>query len=334
MNLGIVQRKIRSSLGGNTREEPPNGFFSRRTSVFAETTETGGVSWAFFPWRAGPAKYGIAALPVLFTVVFARNLPSWVYMWFLAISIFAGAKWIVLSMPLDEVPRGRLAAFLFLWPGLNAERFLFHKGSLASLAEWLAAIGKTLLGAWTIGVLLRFLPASHPILVGWIGMVGVAFFLHFGAFHILSNIWRSAGFDASAIMTNPIRATSLARFWGGRWNKAYNDLMAPHLFRPLARSFGANAASSAVFLISGLLHELVISLPAGGGFGLPTAYFAIQAAGLIVERSQIGRRCRLGGGIRGWLFTMAITAGPAYWLFYPFFIHHVILPMLRAIGAI
>jgi hypothetical protein len=41
----------------------------------------------------------------------------------------------------------------------------------------------------------------------------------------------------------------------------------------------------------------------------------------------------LGQGLRGRLFALAVTAGPAFWLFHPPFIHNVILPMFQAIGA-
>ena len=89
----------------------------------------------------------------------------------------------------------------------------------------------------------------------------------------------------------------------------------------------------AVFAVSGLLHELVISLPARGGYGLPSIYFAAQGLGLLLERSRAGRRLGLGRGWRGRLFALVVVAGPAFWLFHPPFIHKVILPMLRAIGA-
>jgi hypothetical protein len=257
-------------------------------------------------------------------------------MWLIAGSIFAAAKWIVAADYFEpgKVMPWKLAAFFFLWPGLNLKLFLFRKAKAPSLGEWLAATAKTIFGAVILWGGLRLIPKSQPMLLGWIGLVGLAFLLHFGVFHLLSNAWRAAGFNAQPIMTNPIRATSLAGFWGGRWNKAFNDLMAPHIFRPLAQRYGPIHATLCVFLISGLLHELVISLPARGGFGLPTMYFGLQATGLLFERSRWGRRLGLGRGWRGWLFTVSVTAGPAYWLFHPLFVRNVILPMLRAIGAI
>jgi hypothetical protein len=34
------------------------------------------------------------------------------------------------------------------------------------------------------------------------------------------------------------------------------------------------------------------------------------------------------------VFTALVTAGPAFWLFPPPFVHNVILPMLGVIGAV
>jgi hypothetical protein len=104
-------------------------------------------------------------------------------------------------------------------------------------------------------------------------------------------------------------------------------------FKPLARRRGAAGAMLMVFVISGLIHDLVISLPARGGYGLPTAYFLIQAGGVMFERTTLAKRLGLGRGFRGWLFTVLIVAGPAFWLFHPAFVRNVALPMLHAIGA-
>jgi hypothetical protein len=90
----------------------------------------------------------------------------------------------------------------------------------------------------------------------------------------------------------------------------------------------------ATFFASGLVHELVISVPAGGGYGLPTGYFVLQGLGVAGERSGVGRFLGLGQGWRGWVFMIAVTAGPAFWLFPPPFVHNVILPMLGVIGAV
>jgi len=54
----------------------------------------------------------------------------------------------------------------------------------------------------------------------------------------------------------------------------------------------------------------------------------------LFERSKPGRWLRLGHGLRGWIFSAVCTVGPAYWLFHPLFINHVILPFLRVIGSV
>jgi alginate O-acetyltransferase complex protein AlgI len=80
--------------------------------------------------------------------------------------------------------------------------------------------------------------------------------------------------------------------------------------------------------MSGLLHEVVISLPVRAGFGLPTLYFALPHVGVAIERSRVGRRWKLHQGFRGWLFVILFTAGPLYWLFHPAFVRGVIVPFL------
>jgi predicted DCC family thiol-disulfide oxidoreductase YuxK len=200
------------------------------------------------------------------------------------------------------------------------------------LGTWSFAFAKTVAGALIIWAAARGTFVS-PLLTGWLGMIGIVLFLHFGLFHLLALAWQTAGVNAQPIMRAPLLATSLAQFWGRRWNTAFNTLAHDLAFRPFVRRWGVTGATIAVFLISGLVHESVISLPARGGFGLPTAYFAAQSLGVLVERSSWGRRFGLGRGFRGWLFVLACAAAPAFWLFHPIFIRNIILPMLRAIGA-
>ena len=67
----------------------------------------------------------------------------------------------------------------------------------------------------------RLLPEDQILLRGWVGMVGISMALHFGAFHILSCAWRSAGIDARPLMNAPVIAQGVSEFWGRRWNTAF-----------------------------------------------------------------------------------------------------------------
>ena len=165
-------------------------------------------------------------------------------------------------------------------------------------------------------------------------MFGLILLLHFGAFHLVALLWQSLGIKAEPIMSAPLRSRSLGDFWGKRWNLGFRQLAHELIFRPLHRKLGADAAGLLVFMISGLIHDLVISLPARGGYGLPTLYFLLQGTGITVERSRFGKRLGLGHGIRGWFFMMVFLTAPVYWLFHPWFVLRVILPFMQAIHAL
>jgi alginate O-acetyltransferase complex protein AlgI len=266
------------------------------------------------------------------------NWPPWVVMWALAVGIFIVCKWMTWrGTPTPPAPAWRHLAYLFAWPGLDAKAFL----DLRPLAperrptsgEWVFATGKTTLGGATLCGAVPILPVDLPLLRGWVGMAGLVFILHFGTFHLLSSAWRSAGVDAKPLMNWPVRSESLSEFWGKRWNTAFRDLTHRYLFRPLAARLGPRVGLAAGFLFSGVVHDLVISVPAGGGYSWPTLYFVIQGIGLLAERSRTGKRLGLGSGWRGRVFTAVVVAGPAYGLFHPPFVLNVVLPFLDAIGA-
>jgi hypothetical protein len=107
-----------------------------------------------------------------------------------------------------------------------------------------------------------------------------------------------------------------------------------YVFRPLTSRFGLSAGTLLTFLFSGIVHELAITVPAGGGYGGPTLYFLIQGAGLQLERTAWGRRAGLARGVGGWVFTMALTALPVTLLFPRPFVMDVIVPFLEALGGV
>jgi hypothetical protein len=103
---------------------------------------------------------------------------------------------------------------------------------------------------------------------------------------------------------------------------------------PLHKHLSAGFASLAVFVVSGLIHDLVISVPARAGFGLPTAYCTFQGLGVLVERSPFGRHIGLGKGLPGFLFLLVVTTAPIFWLFHPAFVLYVIIPFMQEVRAL
>src|SRR5688572_24534719 len=290
-------------------------------------------------WSGRRIDY-IALVPVVMLPLLALasrgRVPDWAFMWTMAAALYASCKWLTYRRA-DERAQARpwrRVAYLVAWPGMDATAFLNGRpGEAGRAIEWFSAAAKTTFGTVLLWTVAPPLLGRSQWLAGWIAMAGVVFVLHFGVFHLLSLAWRQAGVDAKPIMRNPLRSTSLAEFWGRRWNIAFHELAASFTFTPLRQWLGLRAATVAVFIVSGLVHELVITLPAHGGYGLPTLYFLLQAAGLATERSAIGRQLGLGQGMRGWIFAAVTAAAPAVLLFPPPFIHRVVVPMLGAIGA-
>ena len=299
---------------------------------------TGGTPVALWLRVGNPADW----LPLLVfpptAAVIGKPLPAWLYMWSLAFALFFGCKWLCFRREMAKglhVGLERKVGFLFGWIGMDAANFFAKDNTLETprAKEWIFAGLKILLGTILIWIGARAALTVNPLLAGWTGMVGIILVLHFGLFHLLALAWRAAGVRATPLMRAPLLSRSLGEFWGRRWNTAFHELTNTFLFVPLRCAFGTRAAILLAFLASGLLHDLIISVPARGGYGLPTLYFFLQGAGVLFEHTKIARRCGLGRGIRGWLFMLLVTAGPAFWLFHPPFVHHVILPMLHAIGA-
>jgi hypothetical protein len=267
------------------------------------------------------------------------EVPRWAVMWLLAGGLFFAGKAAVLR---SAGLRGwRFAGFALGWAGMDAEPFRAHKecslGLQSESPESLELIGlksettlalalalmNLVLGGLLLWGVARCFP--HPLAAGWVGMVGLIFVLHFGIFALLAVVWNACGVRVTPIMRRPVAAVSLAEFWGRRWNIAFRDLAHRFVFVPVAQRRGHKTALWASFAVSGLAHELVISVPAGAGFGLPLGYFMLQALGISLER-----RLRT----TSWLRTHAFTALPAFLLFHPPFVERVMVPFFRVIEAL
>lgn len=263
--------------------------------------------------------------------------PRWGLMALLALALYAGCKWLTWRRTPAAAPRWRHAGYLLAWPGMDAVGFLrpaaASPGRRPLPREWAAAAGKIALGAALVWGGTGALEQRRPLLAGGVGIAGLILLLHCGLLHLLSCAWRRGGVDAPPIMRSPAAAASLADFWGRRWNTAFRDLTHRFVFRPLARRWGPRPAAWAGFVASGLVHDLVISVPAGAGYGGPTLYFLLQGAALAAERSPAGAALGLGRGWRGRLFTALAVLAPVGLLFHQPFLTRVIMPFLNALGA-
>ncbi len=259
-------------------------------------------------------------------------------MWLVAGAIFAGCKWLTWRAARPAgVPRWRQAAYLFLWPGLDAGAFLFpgvDPPPRPTGAVWLLAVLSLVTGTVLFWVVARQWPETWWWARGWTAMTGFALAAHCGLFQLLSCCWQTLGVAARPLMNWPLRATSVGEFWGRRWNTAFRDFAHRFLFQPINRKMGPRRALLAGFMFSGVVHELVVTVPAGGGYGGPTVFFSLQGLFILGERSRAGRRIGLGRGLRGWTFVMLELAATVSLAFPAPFVKNVVLPFLRATGAI
>jgi len=265
--------------------------------------------------------------------------PHWALMWTLAGGIYASCKCLTWQQAgAIHASFWKHAAYVLGWPGMDASGFLATRSASTCAScrssEWFAAIGKLMSGLTLLFAVARTIPPQYPYVVGWTGMIGMVLILHFGFFHLLSCLWRSVGLQARPLMNRPWAANSVGDFWGRRWNTAFRDLTHRLLFRPCASWFGSRWAIVVAFLFSGAIHDLVISVPAHGGYGGPTTFFAIQGVAMLCERSSLGARIGLGDGWQGRFFAAVVLVAPIGLLFHPPFVVGVIVPFMRVLGAI
>lgn len=205
----------------------------------------------------------------------------------LIFSLFIGLKTVSVAALLPGgMPLGRWLLYSLGWVGMQPIVFMKRN----STGSWdkpliLRALGCLLLGfIWLLTVEIvgiKFGFNYHVLMLSWPAFV---FIFHGGIFPLLGAMYRQQGFGVSKVMDYPLAAKSLGNFWGARWNVVYIAMLKQAVFKPLAKKMGSNIAFIYSFLVSGVLHEVALTLPLGRGFGLPTLYFLLQAFLVMLER--------------------------------------------------
>ncbi|HYR28372.1 MAG TPA: MBOAT family protein [Thermoanaerobaculia bacterium] len=229
----------------------------------------------------------------------------------IVVALFLAMKVIVLIASGTRLRGLALVAFLTSFgmrPSLFTRRAPRDCGALTRRAAVNIGIGAAL-----IALARRF---ESPILA----LAALSLILHFGVINLVAAFWRRLGFAADATFHAPLRAKSLSEFWGRRWNAGFSEMVALTVQRPLRERIGETGAIVTAFAVSGLLHELAISVPVRAGYGLPTLYFLLHGV-LVAAEKRSGR-------VPGTLATLAWLALPAPLVFHPPFIRGVIWPLI------
>lgn len=220
---------------------------------------------------------------------------------------------------MPPLPVGRSIAFAFAWLGMRPRVFASRAERALPGARDLLRRGATCLLLGAVLVLIARVERRERAAATAILLVGLSLVLHFGVCNLLAGFWRSRGFDCGAVFRAPLRSESLGEFWSRRWNLGFSEMTAIAVFRPLVGRIGRGPAVLAGFGLSGLLHELAISLPVRAGFGLPFLYFLVQGVLVLAEErtSRFGR-----------VWTLASVVLPLPLLFHRPFLEGVIQPLV------
>ncbi|HEX5791294.1 MAG TPA: MBOAT family protein [Luteolibacter sp.] len=226
------------------------------------------------------------------------------------------AEWAAGSLPLSW---GCYLVFACLWFGMDPGTFRVRKAGLAWKGD--LAVGGALL-------LLGLAGACGVALMGWcqvfIMFLPLSLAFHFGVLRMLKAALRCAGFPVRTLFPNLLLAHGFADFWSQRWNVGYSQMMQRVVGRPIGARCGRMGGLLAVFLISGLLHELAITVPVRAGYGLPTLYFLCHGMLTLLEQ-KLGRPF-------GKVFVLAAVILPLGVLFPPEFQREILEPCLAVFG--
>ncbi|KAL3813312.1 hypothetical protein ACJIZ3_014580 [Penstemon smallii] len=171
----------------------------------------------------------------------------------------------------------------------------------------------------------------HPKLM-W---VIYSFHIYFGLEILLAIVGGFAkaivGIELEPQFDDPYLSTSLQEFWGRRWNIMVTKILWPTVYEPvlkfctwiMGRKWASMPAIFCVFLVSGLMHELIFFyLGRGRPSGELIMFFVLHGVCLAIEVA-IKKAIKGRWGLH-WTIARPLTIGfvmiTAFWLFFPEFL--------------
>lgn len=266
----------------------------------AEALVVAAVSWS----RSG-ARAGLVLAALLLPVPAFVDAPPF------ARALMGVLHFLVLVRALDMVRDGAPGGFL---------RRLLHvvsvvdtrvatsvrsasAGDLASAVAWLGVLAASV-------VVIREpdnFGLARPLvwLMAAAGLLGALEGMHALTGFVGGRVFRAA---VPPLSLQPYRATTLAEFWGQRWNPVVSGVLREHCFKPLRRS--PRAALIAAFVGSALLHSYLTLLALDAAMALPAGlFFVAQAPMVFIERRLSVRRWPRWAGL-AWTIGVLLLLWP------------------------
>jgi hypothetical protein len=125
-------------------------------------------------------------------------------------------------------------------------------------------------------------------------------------------IYAGLGVEHRRVNDYPILSTTLAEFWGRRWNRAVSGWLNDNLFLPLARRRHATLGICAAFAGSTALHFWFAWVPLDlVGGAMMASFFVIHGAAMLLER-QLGVASWPRAVRRAWTLAWLLLPSPLF----------------------
>jgi Membrane bound O-acyl transferase family len=117
------------------------------------------------------------------------------------------------------------------------------------------------LGAASVILLATFAPRISDRLLGLAGIAALLLAVHLGIGECAPLADTLGRLGVPLLFDRPWAATTLTEFWSRRWKLAFVEMNQRLFMRRLYRLSGKSGSRVAAFALSGVLHELALSLP-------------------------------------------------------------------------
>lgn len=258
-----------------------------------------------------PATFAIATFGLLAPLWFPER-------WVLARFIFTAAGVLVWFRTIDLNLRSPPLAwptrlwFLIALFDVRRARRVAPRLDIREL-RWL--VGHAILTAICVFATVRIAPelgGSLKWLVRWAFGAGLCYAVVEVLHSSLLLGYLRGGVELPRINDFPLRSTTLAEFWGRRWNRVVAGWLRDYLFYPLARRRAPTLGVCAAFAGSTAIHFWLawVPLDLGGGL-LMASFFVVQAGALLLER-RLAVASWPSARRRGWTIAWLLLSSPLF----------------------